>query len=648
MDSRKQILMINTFYGIVGGVERFMLQMLKMLKEEGYEVHGIFESEKPGTELFEGLFSSVNIAKDKDISFILEDYKQKGITLAIIHKCDSPKWIEALNALLPTFVIIHDHDYYCPRRHKYFPIKRTNCPLPYNPIYCTICCLGIEKRDGKTRPLAIIKKHKIFKAVKNCTYSMVLSDSMKHNLLKNGWDEKKIIKITPWQELSESTAQEDKDTTNILYVGQLIRGKGVDLLLQGLSTVDRDFSCSIAGRGNDEEYLKSLASELGLDKKVSFIGWQNDPDSLYEKSSFVIFPSRWQEPFGLVGLEAFAHKKAVIAFDTGGVKEWLKHKVNGILVRANDYQSLGKAITKLIDDKALGDRYAMAGYQLVKEKYSYQAFKESLLPHFQKHSHSHYNQSSLIEKDPLKLFDIPIQSIMMEDAIEKLNQVILRQDKTKAFFINADCINKVFKDREYYQILRANRLNFADGIGIKIAAKIIGQDVLDNVNGTDMLPHLCRLSAQKGYKLFLLGAAPSVAESAKEKLEQAYPGVQICGTLHGYFHWDTEAGPIIEEINKKQTDILLVAFGAPLQEKFITRFFEQVQAPVQMGVGGLFDFFSGRIPRAPLWMRKTGTEWVYRLIQEPKRMWKRYILGNPLFIWRILVWKYRKFPPLYR
>jgi len=154
-----------------------------------------------------------------------------------------------------------------------------------------------------------------------------------------------------------------------------------------------------------------------------------------------------------------------------------------------------------------------------------------------------------------------------------------------------------------------------------------------------MLPHLCGLSVAKGYRIYLLGAQEGVAEAMKTNLEHRYPGVKICGFRNGYFDWDTEVTRIVEDINLAQPDILLVAFGAPYQEKFIVRFGSQIHAPVQMGVGGLFDFYSERIARAPKWMRLIGMEWVFRLLQEPKRMWKRYILGNPLFLYRVFRWK---------
>lgn len=242
----------------------------------------------------------------------------------------------------------------------------------------------------------------------------------------------------------------------------------------------------------------------------------------------------------------------------------------------------------------------------------------------------------------ISIFGIRMLNITMTNALALIEDRINAKQKTSIFFVNADCLNKVFVDKDYYQILSGNEVVFPDGIGIKLAGKMLKTPVIDNVNGTDMLPLLCAIAQKKGYRIFLLGAAPGIADTMKENLEKKYPGLQICGTRNGFFNWDAEAKEVIEEINSAKTDILLVAFGAPLQEMFISRFGSGINAFAMMGVGGLFDFYSGRIPRAPLWMRKLGCEWIFRLLQEPKRMWKRYIIGNPLFLYRVFRWKQTK------
>ena len=173
----------------------------------------------------------------------------------------------------------------------------------------------------------------------------------------------------------------------------------------------------------------------------------------------------------------------------------------------------------------------------------------------------------------------------------------------------------------------------ADGIGIKIAGKLLGQEIKQNVNGTDLFPRLCAALSHTQHRVFLLGGQPGVPEKVRQWISDHYPAVVVCGWHHGYFS-PTEEHTVIEQIADSKATLLLVAFGVPRQEKWIHRHLEATGVKVALGVGGLFDFYSGRIPRAPQWLREIGGEWLYRLCQEPQRMWKRYIVGNAMFLMR--------------
>lgn len=200
-------------------------------------------------------------------------------------------------------------------------------------------------------------------------------------------------------------------------------------------------------------------------------------------------------------------------------------------------------------------------------------------------------------------------------------------------FVNPDCLNKAVENADYAAVLaRADRV-LPDGIGVKIAAGFQGVDVRENINGTDMFPRLCERAAREGLSLFLLGARRGVAEAVASEMADRYPGLRIAGTRDGYFDRYEERA-VLDGIEKSGADILLVAFGVPRQEFWLDTHRERLGVGVALGVGGLFDFYSGRIPRAPQWLREMGLEWVWRLAQEPGRMWRRYIVGNPLFLTR--------------
>jgi N-acetylglucosaminyldiphosphoundecaprenol N-acetyl-beta-D-mannosaminyltransferase len=201
-------------------------------------------------------------------------------------------------------------------------------------------------------------------------------------------------------------------------------------------------------------------------------------------------------------------------------------------------------------------------------------------------------------------------------------------------FVNPDCLNIAYAHDRYRAVLQQAARVLPDGIGLKIGCRMRGLGLAANVNGTDLFPRLCERAARDGFSLFLLGARPGIADLVAENMQARYPGLIIAGVQHGYFS-PAEESEVITRINDSKAGVLLVAFGVPRQELWLAEHHDQLLPPVRMGVGGLFDFYSGRIPRAPLWLREIGLEWVWRLIQEPGRMWRRYLLGNPLFLYRV-------------
>lgn len=250
----------------------------------------------------------------------------------------------------------------------------------------------------------------------------------------------------------------------------------------------------------------------------------------------------------------------------------------------------------------------------------------------------HVNTESFSDK--INLFGMTFMNLGMKEAVEIIKQAVKNKFKKKIYFVNPDCLNTIFTDSEYLNVLNKGDYVFPDGIGINIACRIIKNPLKENVNGTDMLPFLCTMLSDNKYSMYLLGAKPGIAEKMKKRLEKKYPELNIAGYRDGYFNRKTENKQVIESINKSEAEVLLIAFGAPNQEKWIHENADKLNCNVLIGVGGLFDFYSGNIKRAPKWMREIGLEWFYRLIQEPGRMWRRYIIGNPLFVFRVIKWKF--------
>ena len=222
-------------------------------------------------------------------------------------------------------------------------------------------------------------------------------------------------------------------------------------------------------------------------------------------------------------------------------------------------------------------------------------------------------------------------------AVEWIMQRVKSRRNTQIAFANANNLNIACEKPELLAHLDKSHRVFADGSGIRLAARLMGKRVIDNVNGTDMFPLLCEALAKGRSRVYFLGAEKSVLESMIEKLQYDYPELKIVGFHHGFIlNNDIQQRKVIQDINLSNADILLVAMGTPTQENWLSKFSNQLKVPVKMSVGGLFDFFGNKVSRAPRVMRRLGIEWVWRTLQEPKRMWRRYILGNPLFIYRVI------------
>jgi len=245
-----------------------------------------------------------------------------------------------------------------------------------------------------------------------------------------------------------------------------------------------------------------------------------------------------------------------------------------------------------------------------------------------------YGKPSQSVRGTEQILGVRIDNMTQDEALDYIDNAIENgNSETQVAFVNADCLNKAARNREYKLLLNSTSLVLADGIGIKMAGTLLSRPIKQNVNGTDMFPHLCARLEKKGGRLFLLGARSEVVKQLADRIRIQYPGIVICGAADGYFK-DEDAQ--VKEIAASAPDLLLVALGAPRQELFIARNAHRLGAKVSIGVGGLFDFYSGRIPRAPQWLRDAGLEWTYRLYQEPGRMWKRYLVGNLLFLARAL------------
>lgn len=209
-------------------------------------------------------------------------------------------------------------------------------------------------------------------------------------------------------------------------------------------------------------------------------------------------------------------------------------------------------------------------------------------------------------------------------------------------FVNAHTLNLSCENFEFAKTLNSFSMVLNDGAGLELYGKLSGKHFPYNFNGTDLLPTIFqhRSELQRELRVFLFGAKPGVAAEAARNIESRFSAVRVVGVRDGYSALSDES--LLAEINATNPQLVLVALGNPLQEKWIERNSKHLNAGVVAGIGALLDFLSGTVPRAPEWMRKFRLEWFYRLCLEPKRMVKRYVLGNPLFVLRAVVFLFIK------
>lgn len=240
----------------------------------------------------------------------------------------------------------------------------------------------------------------------------------------------------------------------------------------------------------------------------------------------------------------------------------------------------------------------------------------------------------------LRFWDPPL-----DQAARHIVDCAARGERVQVFFVNAHCINQAAHDPVYAGLLADAPFLFADGFGMAIAARLAGQGLAHNVNGTDLFPVVCLEAARAGLPIALLGAQPGVADACADAMRAAVPGLEIPFTAHGYLG-PMEEEAALERLNQSGARILFVAKGVPQQERWMATHAARIAPPVTLGVGALFDFYSGRVARAPRLVRQLRSEWLYRLLQEPRRLGTRYLLGNPAFIARTLLWRSVGHPPV--
>jgi glycosyltransferase involved in cell wall biosynthesis len=373
-----RLLFIHQHLGALGGAEANIHLTARELKERGHAVallhgSGTGRSEAAWQETFDQCFP---LNQKSNSACVLEALHQFKPDVLYVHNMAELDVLEALIASrLPMVRMVHDHEMYCMRGYKYNYFTRTICQRGTSP-YCVFPCLAFlgRSRNGgfPLRWVSYSGKKREIDLNRHCDRLVVYSDYSREQLRRNGFDPAKIeihVPVRCWGTHAQVSSLDERNL--ILYVGQIVRGKGVDVLLESLARIRVPFECLILGDGSHKRHCERVCRKLGLSDRVHFKGFvqREELKNYFLQASVFVVSSVWPEPFGLVGPEAMRYGLPVVAFDAGGIREWLIDGENGFLVPWMDCDRLAARIEQLLTDKELARRMGRRGLEWVNEQY---------------------------------------------------------------------------------------------------------------------------------------------------------------------------------------------------------------------------------------------------------------------------------------
>lgn len=240
---------------------------------------------------------------------------------------------------------------------------------------------------------------------------------------------------------------------------------------------------------------------------------------------------------------------------------------------------------------------------------------------------------------PICMLGVNIHPVYLEQLLKLIHNTLKQRERAIIANVNAHAMNLACAQPWFRAFLNQSAIVFCDGFGVKWGARLLGYHIPQRFTPPDWIDLLADLARREDYSMFLLGARPGVAEKAALRLQERFPGLRIAGTQHGFFDktlGSAENEAVIQAINAANPEILIIGFGMPLQERWLQESWPRLDARIALPVGAAIDYVAGEVRRGPRWMTDHGLEWLARLLIEPRRLWQRYLVGNPLFLWRVL------------
>ena len=401
--TRVRILYVHERLGSLGGAEANVLITAREFAARGHEV-GLLHGPPTGRgeANWRQVFANRYQLDDSPRATVEHALANFEPDVVYVHKTADLRVLDTLAESHHAVVrMVHDHDIYCMRSYKYSYVTRKICTRAAS-LYCVFGCGAfLTRRQGPGFPLqynSYSEKRREIEINQRFDRMIVVTEFMKEELLRNGFDGRKIVVHGPIPPPPRDPHLRSNfsDRNLIIYAGQIIRGKGVDVLLRSLARVTVPFECIILGDGNHKAYCERLASELGLTDRVKFKGFvpQEELNDYYREASVVAISSVWPEPIATIGLEVMRYALPVVAFDAGGIKEWLIDGYNGFLVPWMDETTYARSLERVLVDPDLARGMGENGLKLVTERFDFSTYIQDLETLFESLPEQHEQHSA--------------------------------------------------------------------------------------------------------------------------------------------------------------------------------------------------------------------------------------------------------------
>ncbi len=463
---------------------------------------------------------------------------------------------------------------------------------------------------------------KIKAGIENCGES--ISDVFYNEINRESLNEiTKMLRLPEKFILSVNSLEPRKNIPNLLKAFKLLKESNSSfqhkLVLVGRKAWGKDL-------------IFSEINRLNLEGEVISTGYLEPGylPAVYHLADVFIYPSLY-EGFGLPPLEAMASGIPVIASDIPPLKEILGDAA--FFIDPYDPKNIAEGLRNVLENMQLRGYLIKKGFNKSKG-YSWQEVAKKTI--------KVYELIATPDKR-ISLLKTNINNISFDDALGQIKILIEKNENKFIVTPNVDHLVRLDKDQELQGIYNNASLVLPDGVPILWASKFLGTPLKEKISGSDLFPRLCKIAAEKGYKLFFLGGREGAAEKAAEVLRVKHPSLQIVGIdspPFGFENDSRENDKIIQMIKDARPDILFVGLGSPKQEKWIYKHKDKYQVPISIGIGVSFEFVSGMVKRSPVWMQKVGLEWFWRVLMEPKRLWKRYLINDMHFFVLVLRQKF--------